>query len=94
VGEDAPVHPESPYGESKAMIERVLAWYDRCLGLRSVSLCNFNAACACPDGSIGEDWNVSINLIPLLMKAALGRRGPLQVYGIDYPTRDRSAIRA
>ena len=93
VGEDAPIHPESPYGESKAMTERVLGWYDRCLGLRSVSLRYFNAAGTWPDGSIGEDWTLTINLIPLLMKAALGRRGPLQVYGTDYPTPDGTAIR-
>ena len=92
-GEDAPVHPESPYGESKAMTERVLGWYDRCLGLRSVRLRYFNAAGAWPDGSIGEDWTVTINLIPLLMKAALGRRGPLEVFGTDYPTPDGTAIR-
>lgn len=93
VGEDAPIKPESPYGESKAMTERVLGWYDRCLGLRSVSLRYFNAAGAWPDGSIGEDWTLTINLIPLLMKAVLERRGPLQVYGTDYPTPDGTAIR-
>ena len=93
VGEDAPIQPESPYGESKAMTERVLGWYDSCLGLRSVSLRYFNAAGAWPDGSIGEDWTVTINLVPLLMKAALGRRGPLEVFGTDYPTPDGTAIR-
>jgi UDP-glucose 4-epimerase len=93
VGEDAPVHPESPYGESKAMTERVLGWYDRCLGLRSVSLRYFNAAGAWPDGSIGEDWTVTINLVPLLVKPALGRRGPLEVFGADYPTPDGTANR-
>ncbi len=93
VGEGAAIHPESPYGESKAMTERVLSWYDRCLDLRSVSLRYFNAAGAWPDGSIGEDWTVTINLVPLMMKAALGRRGPLQVYGNDYPTPDGTAIR-
>jgi UDP-glucose-4-epimerase GalE len=93
VGEDAPIHPESPYGESKAMTERALGWYDRCLGLRSVSLRYFNAAGAWPDGSIGEDWTVTINLVPLLMKAALGRRGPLEVFGTDYSTPDGTAIR-
>ncbi len=93
VAEDAPIRPESPYGESKAMTERVLGWYDRCLGLRSVSLRYFNAAGAWPDGSIGEDWTVTINLVPLLMKAALGRSGPLQVFGTDYPTPDGTAIR-
>jgi UDP-glucose-4-epimerase GalE len=93
VGESAPVQPESPYGESKAMLERVLSWFDACAGLRSVSLRYFNAAGAWPDGSIGEDWTVTMNLVPLVMKAALGRRAPLQVFGTDYPTPDGTPIR-
>ena len=93
VGEDAPLHPESPNGESTAMTERALDRYDRCLGLRSVSLRDFNAAGAWPDGSMGEDWTVTINLVPLFMKAAPGRRGPLEVFGTDYPTPDGTAIR-
>jgi UDP-glucose 4-epimerase len=32
-------------------------------------------------------------LIPLLMQAALGRRGPLGVFGTDNPTPDRTAMR-
>ena len=75
------------------MTEKVLSWYDRCLGLRSVSLRYFNAAGAWPDGSIGEDWTVTINLVPLLMKAALGKRGPAEIFGTDYPTPDGTAIR-
>ena len=71
------------------MTERVLGRYDRCLGLRSVRLRYFNAAGAWPDGSIGEDWTVTINLVPLLMKATLRRRGPLEVFGTDYPDTGR-----
>jgi UDP-glucose-4-epimerase GalE len=93
VGESAPVHPESPYGESKALVERMLSWYDACHGLHSVSLRYFNAAGAWPDGSIGEDWTSTLNLIPLVLKAAAGRRDPVQVFGTDYPTPDGTAIR-
>jgi len=93
VSEDTAIRPESPYGESKAIIERIMSWYDRCLGLRSVSLRYFNAAGAWPDGSIGEDWTVTLNLVPLVMKTALGRRSALQVFGTDYPTLDGTAIR-
>jgi UDP-glucose-4-epimerase GalE len=93
VAEDAAIRPESPYGESKAITERILAWYDRCLGLKSVSLRYFNAAGAWPDGSIGEDWTFTYNLVPLIMKAVLGRRGALEVFGTDYPTPDGTAIR-
>ena len=47
--------PESPYGESKLMVERILHWYDTAHDLRSVSLRYFNAAGASRDARIGED---------------------------------------
>ena len=78
VGEDAPIHPESPYGESKAMTEKVLSWYGRCLDLRSVSLRYFNAAGAWPDGSIGEDWTVTHQPDPAPHE---GRAGPAATPG-------------
>ncbi len=93
VSEATPVHPESPYGESKLLVERMLAWYDTCLGMRSMRLRYFNAAGAAADGTIGEDWAITLNLVPLAMKALLGARPPLQVFGTDYPTRDGTAIR-
>jgi UDP-glucose 4-epimerase len=93
VSEGSAIRPESPYGESKAIIERIMSWYDRCLGLRSVSLRYFNAAGAWLDGSIGEDWTVTLNLVPLIMKTALGSQSALQVFGTDYPTPDGTAIR-
>ena len=93
VTEDTPVHPESPYGESKLAVERMLAWYDTCHGLPSVRLRYFNAAGASSDATIGEDWAMTLNLVPLAMKALLGARPPLQVFGTDYPTRDGTAIR-
>lgn len=93
VTEDAPVRPESPYGESKAMVETMLGWLDRLGPLRSVSLRYFNAAGAWPDGSLGEDWSLTTNLVPVVMKALLGRRPPLEVFGTDYPTPDGTAIR-
>jgi UDP-glucose 4-epimerase len=93
VGEDQPVRPESPYGESKALVERMLGWFDRCHGMRSVSLRYFNAAGAAYDSSIGEDPTVTMNLIPLVMQTLLDRRPAVHVFGTDYPTRDGTAIR-
>jgi UDP-glucose-4-epimerase GalE len=93
VSEDAPLHPESIYAETKRMIESMLGWYDKTLGVTSVSLRYFNAAGAAADGSIGEDWNFSQNLIPVAMKAIFGERPPLEVFGTDYPTPDGTAIR-
>jgi UDP-glucose-4-epimerase GalE len=93
VDESALIQPESPYGESKALVERMLSWYDSCHDLRSVSLRYFNAAGAWLDGSMGEDWGVALNLVPIVMKAAAGRREAVQVFGTDYPTPDGTAIR-
>jgi UDP-glucose-4-epimerase GalE len=93
VTEDAPIQPESIYAESKAITERILHWYGISHGLRSVSLRYFNAAGASADSRIGEDWRESLNLIPLVMKATLGRRAAVQVFGNDYPTPDGTCIR-
>lgn len=93
VRETCPPRPENPYGESKLLGERMLPWFDRSAGLRSVSLRYFNAAGADPAADLGEDWGRASNLIPQVMKAALGHDGPLQVFGSDYPTPDGTAIR-
>ena len=92
VTEDSPLLPESVYAETKAVMERFLASCDA-IGMRSVSLRYFNAAGASADSSIGEDWSMSQNLVPLVMKAILGFSGPLNVFGNDYPTPDGTCIR-
>jgi len=93
VSEGAAIRPESIYAESKAMTERILYWYGVTHGLRSVSLRYFNAAGASEDSRIGEDWRETLNLVPVVMKATLGRRPPVQVFGTDYPTPDGTCIR-
>ncbi len=93
VTEDAPIAPESVYAETKATVEKVLGWYGVTHGLTAVNLRYFNAAGASEDSVIGEDWSQSLNLIPLVMKAILGKRPPVQVFGDDYPTPDGTCIR-
>ncbi len=88
-----PTSPESPYGESKLVVEKILGWYDRAYDLKSISLRYFNAAGASLDGQLGEDWSTSHNLVPLVMKAALGRVQSVQIFGTDYPTPDGTCIR-
>ncbi len=85
--------PESPYGESKLMVEKILSWYENIFGLHSISLRYFNAAGAAPDGSIGEDHDPETHLIPLACQTALGKRKKLVIYGDDYPTPDGTCIR-
>jgi UDP-glucose-4-epimerase GalE len=93
VTEDAAIAPESVYAETKATVERILRWYGETTGLRSMSLRYFNAAGASADGRIGEDWDFSINLIPLAMKAVLLDGHRLKVFGADYDTPDGTCIR-
>ena len=93
VDEAAPIHPESVYAETKAMMERILRWYDATSGLRSASLRYFNAAGASSRGDLGEDWTNSLNLVPVTMAATLGLRPPVLVFGEDYPTPDGTAVR-
>lgn len=93
VGENHPKRPTSPYGESKLMLERILAWYERAYGFRHIALRYFNAAGAHPDGLIGEDHTPETHLIPLILQTAMGTRERVTVFGTDYPTPDGSAIR-
>ena len=85
--------PLSPYGETKLAIERALHWYAGAYGMRYAALRYFNAAGADPDGEIGEDHEPETHLIPLVLRAALDRGDPVQIFGTDYPTPDGTAIR-
>ena len=84
--------PTNPYGESKLMTERMLAWYRQLHGLRSASLRYFNAAGAIGRHGERHDEHQS-HLIPLVLMAASGRRDHVRVFGTDYPTPDGTAIR-
>jgi UDP-arabinose 4-epimerase len=92
IREDHPQRPVSPYGESKLMVERILASYGGAYGLKWVALRYFNAAGADPDGELGEDHNPETHLIPLALRAA-EEADPLVIFGTDYPTADGAAIR-
>ena len=93
IAEDATLRPSSPYGESKLMIERALHWAGERHGLRAACLRYFNAAGADPKGRLGEDHDPETHLLPLVIDAALGRRGEVTVFGADYPTPDGTCIR-
>ncbi len=93
IPEDAPIDPNSAYGDSKWMIERTLRWASEVQGMRHACLRYFNAAGADPKGRLGEDHRPETHLMPLAIDAALGRRPPLTVFGNDYPTPDGTCVR-
>lgn len=92
VDEGVPTRPMNPYGMTKLGGEAMLA--DPNDGHRSwAALRLFNVAGAAPDAGLGEDHAVETHLIPLALRAALGKSGPLALYGTTYPTADGSAVR-
>jgi UDP-glucose 4-epimerase len=93
IDEEERIIPGSPYGESKNIIEHILAWLDRIHGLRYAALRYFNAAGASPTGARGEDHEPETHLIPLVLKVALGQRDKVVIFGDDYPTRDGTCVR-
>ncbi len=91
--ESHPRAPVSPYGESKDLVERMLATIRQREDLRVTTLRYFNAAGALPDHGLGESHQPESHLIPLALQAALGQRPPLALFGEDYPTRDGTCVR-
>jgi len=91
IQEDHPTSPVNPYGETKLVIERALAWYYRAYGINSAALRYFNAAGATRD--LGEDHRPETHLLPRLLAAALDPKVSFEIYGDDYPTPDGTCIR-
>jgi UDP-glucose 4-epimerase len=96
IREDARLLPTNAYGESKLLVEHMLAWFNRIHGLRYASLRYFNVAGA-PEGpegvQRGEAHDPETHLIPLILDVALGRRKSIKIFGEDYPTPDGTCIR-
>jgi UDP-glucose-4-epimerase GalE len=93
IREQHPQQPINPYGESKLVVERMLQWWEAAHQIRWSALRYFNAAGADLDGEVGEDHDPETHLVPLAIEAALRTRGPLEIYGSDYPTPDGTAVR-
>jgi len=93
IPESHPLAPKNPYGVSKLAFEQVLRDFHAAGGPAFMALRYFNAAGASPDGEIGEAHDPESHLIPRACFAALGRGPALEVYGDDYPTPDKTAVR-
>ena len=92
--EESPTVPDSPYGATKLMGERILADASAASELTAVMLRYFNPVGAHPSGLIGEDpTGEPANLVPRIMQVATGRLERLSVFGTDYSTPDGTAVR-
>ena len=93
--EDMPLSTTNPYGTTKLMIENILK--DLCFADKKwkVALLRyFNPIGAHQSGLIGENPNgIPNNLMPYIMKVAVGQLNCLSIYGDDYPTPDGTGVR-
>lgn len=85
----------NPYGETKAMSERILTDTSSANQGFAVSLLRyFNPVGAHESGLIGEDPNgIPNNLMPFVTKVAKGQLKKLNVFGNDYDTIDGTGVR-
>ena len=88
--EDLPLAPVNPYGATKAAFEQVLRAYAAAHGLNAIALRYFNVAGATEQ--VSERHSPETHLLPRLMSAALAAE-PFELYGNDYATPDRTAVR-
>ncbi len=93
VTEEAPLKPISPYGESKAMVEKILRDMALAGEIKYISLRYFNVAGADPEGELGPNYQQPSHLIIRALKTAKGELPFLEIYGTDYPTPDGTCIR-
>ncbi len=92
IDEEHPKNPESPYGESKLMVEKILQWYHKTYDLNFVVLRYFNASGASLDASIGERHEPETHIIPNVILAALEKRS-FKLFGDTYNTSDGTCVR-
>lgn len=96
VTETAPVQPAtSVYGNTKQIGEEILRDVVAAgKSFRIISLRYFNPIGAHPSAHIGElPIGVPNNLVPFITQSAAGLRGPVTIFGNDYPTSDGTCVR-
>ncbi len=86
-------HPKDPcnyYGFTKLQCENLIRWYGEVHDIDYVSLRYFNVA---GDSGLGYIDPNALNIMPIIMEAATGKRDKLMIFGEDYDTRDGSCVR-
>lgn len=89
--ESDPPLPVSPYGESKLMIEMMLAAYHRAYGLDYVAFRYFNACGADSEGRHGQEPGAT-HIIARVVESLRDDR-EFTLYGSDYATADGTCVR-
>lgn len=95
VTEEAPLKkPESPYGNTKRVMEDIIRDTVGSSALRAILLRYFNPIGAHGSAEIGESpTGIPDNLVPYITQTAIGKRDYLRIFGDDYDTPDGTPIR-
>jgi UDP-glucose 4-epimerase len=94
IPETAPIHPITPYGRTKAMVEQALQDIQAADPSWQIGVLRyFNPVGAHESGFIGENPGSADNLMPSIAKVAGGQCERLRIFGNDYPTPDGTGIR-
>jgi UDP-glucose 4-epimerase len=84
----------SPYGNTKQIGEEILVDYAKANDTSCIALRYFNPVGAHSSALIGElPIGMPNNLVPFITQSAIGKLGPLRVFGNDYNTLDGTCIR-
>ena len=95
IKEDFPLQTTNPYGTTKLMIEQILKdVYQSNPDLDITILRYFNPIGAHKSGLLGEDPNgIPNNLMPYVVRVAMGTLPVLSIFGSDYNTVDGTGVR-
>ena len=95
IREDFPLHTTNPYGTTKLMIEQILKdVYQSNPDFDITILRYFNPIGAHKSGLLGEDPNgIPNNLMPYVVRVAMGTLPVLNIFGSDYNTVDGTGVR-
>jgi len=95
IDENAIIKPaESPYANTKKIGEDILRDITKSTALNTIALRYFNPVGAHKSALIGEyPVGTPLNLFPVITQSAIGKRGPITVFGNDYNTSDGSCVR-
>ena len=85
----------SPYGNTKQICEEILSDLTKVnASIPVIALRYFNPIGAHASAEIGElPLGIPQNLVPFITQSAAGIRGPITIFGDDYPTKDGTCIR-
>ena len=95
IKEDFPLSTTNPYGSTKLMIEQILQDVNVAdKDFRVAILRYFNPIGAHKSGLIGEVPNgIPNNIMPYIVRVAVGKYNELTVFGKDYDTEDGTGVR-